>query len=83
MFLGVICYRSRVLSECQKLLPRLVSHQLRFYHTFSIYRLWYISDNFELYKSLKLSLTSIRGPTPNFAGCEYFLESNFPNILVL
>ena len=40
-------------------------------------------DNFELYNSLKLSLTNIRGLHSNFVDCEFFLESNSPDILAL
>ena len=38
-------------------------------------------DNFELHNSLKLSFTNIRSLRSNFAGCESFLESNYPDIL--
>ena len=41
------------------------------------------SDNFELHKSLKLSLTNIQGLRSNFVDCESFLESNSPDILAL
>ena len=40
-------------------------------------------DNFESRNSLKLSFTNIRGLRSNFVDCEYFLESNSPDILVL
>ena len=40
-------------------------------------------DNFESHNSLKLSFTNIRGPRSNFVDCEYFLESNFRDILAL
>ena len=40
-------------------------------------------DNFELHKSLKLSLTNIQGLRSNFVDCESFLESNSPDILAL
>ena len=40
-------------------------------------------DNFEPHNSLKLSFTNIWGRCPNFAECECFLESNFPDILAL
>ena len=40
-------------------------------------------DNFESHNSLKLSFTNIRGLRSNFVDCEYFLESNSPDILAL
>ena len=40
-------------------------------------------DNFELYNSLKLSFTNIRGLQSNFADCESFLESISPDIFAL
>ena len=40
------------------------------------------SDNFESHNSL-LSFTNIRGLPSNFAECESFLESNYPEIPVL
>ena len=40
-------------------------------------------DNFELYNSLKLSFTNVRGLCSNFVDCESFLESNSPDILAL
>ena len=40
-------------------------------------------DNFESHNSLKLSFTNIRGLRSNFVDCEFFLESNSPDILVL
>ena len=40
-------------------------------------------DNFEIHNSLKLSFTSIRGLCSNFVDCEYFLESDSPDILAL
>ena len=40
-------------------------------------------DNFEPYNSLKLSFTNIQGLCSNFVECEYFLESNSPDILAL
>ena len=40
-------------------------------------------DNFESHNSLKLSFTNIHGLHSNFADCEYFLESNSPDILAL
>ena len=40
-------------------------------------------DNFELHNSLKLSFTNIRGLHSNFVDCEYFFESNSPDILAL
>ena len=40
-------------------------------------------DNFESDNSLKLSFTNIQGLRSNFVECESFLESNYPDILVL
>ena len=40
-------------------------------------------DNFEPHNSLKLSFTNIIGLSSNFVQCEYFLESNSPDILTL
>ena len=40
-------------------------------------------DNFESHNSLKLSFTNIRGLRSNFVDCEFFLESNSPDILAL
>ena len=40
-------------------------------------------DNFESQNSLKLSYTNIRGLCSNFVNCEFFLESNSPDILAL
>ena len=40
-------------------------------------------DNFESHNSLKLSFTNIRGLLSNFVDCEFFLESNSPDILAL
>ena len=40
-------------------------------------------DNVEWYNSLKLSFTNIPGLCLNFNDCEYFLESNSPDILTL
>ena len=40
-------------------------------------------DNFEWHISLKISFTNIRGIGPNFADCQFFLESNSPDILAL
>ena len=40
-------------------------------------------DNFESHNSLKLSFTNIWGLRSNFVDCEYFLESNSPDILAL
>ena len=39
------------------------------------------ADNFESHNTLKLSFTNIRDPHLNFVNCEYFLESNSPDIL--
>ena len=43
----------------------------------------YNLDNFESHNSLRLSFTNICGLRSNFVECESFLESNFPDILVL
>ena len=40
-------------------------------------------DNFESLNFLKLSFTNIRGLRSNFVDCEFFIESNSPNILAL
>ena len=40
-------------------------------------------DNFEPHNSLKLSFTYIQGLRSNFVECEFFLESNSPDILAL
>ena len=40
-------------------------------------------DNFESRNSLKLSFTNIRGLCSNLVDCEFFLESNCPDILAL
>ena len=40
-------------------------------------------DNFESQNSQKVSFMNIRGLHSNFADCESFLESNFPDILAL
>ena len=40
-------------------------------------------DNFKSHNSLKLGFTNIRGLRSNFVDCESFLESNYPDILVL
>ena len=40
-------------------------------------------DNFELHTSLKFSFTNIQALRSNFVDCEFFLESNFPDILAL
>ena len=39
--------------------------------------------NFESHNSLKLSFMNVRRLRSNFVGCESFLESNSPDILVL
>ena len=41
------------------------------------------SDNLESHNSLKLSFPNIRGLYSNFVDCEFFLESNSPDILAL
>ena len=43
----------------------------------------YKPDNFESNNSLKLSFMNTQGLRSNFADCEYFLESNSPDILAL
>ena len=40
-------------------------------------------DNFESHNSLKPNFTNIQGLHSNFVDCEFFLESNSPNILGL
>ena len=40
-------------------------------------------DNFESHNSAKLSFTNYRGLLLNFVECEFFLESNSPEILAL
>ena len=40
-------------------------------------------DNFESHNSLKLVFTNIRGLRKNFLDCEFYLESNSPDILAL
>ena len=40
-------------------------------------------DNFESHNSLKLSFTNIQRLHSNFVDFEYFLESNYPDILAL
>ena len=40
-------------------------------------------DNFESHNFLKLSFTNVRGLCSNFFDCEFFLESNSPDILAL
>ena len=40
-------------------------------------------DNFELHNSLKLNFTNIWSLHSHFVGCDSFLESNSPDILVL
>ena len=41
------------------------------------------SDNFESHNSLKFTFTNIRGLRSNFVDCEFFLQSNSPEILAL
>ena len=43
----------------------------------------YTANKFESHNSLKLSFLNIRGLHWNFFECEYFLDSNFPDILAL
>ena len=38
-------------------------------------------DIFESHNSLKISCTNIQGLHLNFVDCEYFLESNSPDII--
>ena len=40
-------------------------------------------DNLKAHNSLKLSFTDVPGLCSNFAECESFLESNYPDILAL
>ena len=40
-------------------------------------------DNFESHNSLELNFTNVWGLHSNFVNCEFFLESNSPNILAL
>ena len=40
-------------------------------------------DIFESHNSLKISCTNIQGLHLNFVDCEYFLESNSPDIISL
>ena len=40
-------------------------------------------DNFESRNSLKLSFTNIHGLHSNFVECDFFLESNSPDIVAL
>ena len=42
-----------------------------------------VPDNFKSHNSLKLSFTNIRRLYLNFVASDYFLESNFPDILAL
>ena len=77
----------------QKLLKRLVSHELTAYLTvFELFlTLWIIvilskgckPDNFESHNSLKLSVTDMRGLRSNFIECEFFLELYSPDIFAL
>ena len=39
--------------------------------------------NFESHNSLKVSFTNIRGLRSDFVDCEFFLESNSPDILAV
>ena len=41
------------------------------------------ADDFESHNSLKLSCTNIRVLRSNFVDCEYFLQSNSPEILAV
>ena len=77
----------------QKLLPRLVSHELTTYlFVFDLFLTrWIMSmlskgskpGNIESRNSVKLSFTNIPGLHLNFVKCEFFLESNSPDILPL
>ena len=80
--------------QSQKLLQRLVSHELTAYlsifNLFKLHELWpyyqkhvYKPDNFEYYNSLKLSFPNIWGLLLKFVHCESFLESNSLDILAL
>ena len=40
-------------------------------------------DNFELHNSLKLNFLNFRGLHSDFFECEFFIESNPPDILAL
>ena len=40
-------------------------------------------DNFESHNSVRLCFTNIQGMSSNFADCESFLKSDFPDILAL
>ena len=77
----------------QKLLQGLLSHELAAYLSAYLLDLFLTQwimvilwkeckpDNFEPYKSLKLSFTNIWGLHSNFVECEYCFESNSPDIL--
>ena len=76
----------------QKLLQRLVSHEFTVY--LSVFNLflnqWIMAisngckpDNFISRNSLKHNFTKIQGLRLDFVDCEYFLESNSPDILAL
>ena len=75
----------------QKLLQRLVSHELTAYHSvfdlFSTQGIMAIfskeckPDNPEPHNSLKLRFTNIWDLRSNFVECESFLESNSPDII--
>ena len=73
----------------QKLLDRLVSHELTAYLlvfdlflTINYYKRRK-PDNFESYNSLKLSFTNIQGLCLNFVECVSFHESNSLDIFAL
>ena len=90
------CHLLRQISskwESQKLLQRLVSHELTAYLSVSELFLtqWIMTilskeckpNNFESHNSLKLSFTNVCGLHSNFVECESFLKSNSPDILAL
>ena len=76
----------------QKLLQRLMSHELTAYlSVFNLFLSWWIMtilskeckpDNFEPHNSLKLSFMNIWSFHSNFDECESSLESNSPDIPV-
>ena len=75
----------------QKLLRKLVSHELKVYLSVfnPLWTQWIMEilskgckpDNFESHGSLKLSFTNIWGLRSNFVECDSFLESISPDIL--
>ena len=91
--LGVICYVRCVLSESHKNYFKDLSYKLTAY--LSVFNLflshWIMAilskgckpGNCESHNSLKLSFTNIWGLCLNFVECEFFLESNSPDIFTL